>query len=492
MAQYDPIAIKAGIPTAIGIDTLRDDRIGVAGLTTTGLAAGDVVQVTSNLTLAKASYLLTSPVVGVYDGVSGSVVRKGIVVATFVSGLTLLNGDVVYLSSTAGQLTNVKPQYYCVHEVGVVVDATNKKILLQQKPVITLPGYVYVVSAYGDAISPSSSKATERYDESFATWTRLTDLNTARDYGIMVALSDGRVLLATGDVSGTPVSTCELLTGTSWAYTGTMARPHLQGRGCLLADGRVFITGGKIQSNNFDVNWISPIAEIWNPTTTAWSDTAAANTKRIRQTATLLLSGKVLVAGGMYYDAWDTYYYADGRVYDPVGNSWAATANSMATTRNNHAAVRLLDGRVLIIGGAVDTIAIASCSIYNSTTNQFSTTGSMGTPRMGHGAVLLTNGTVLVAGGRNASNTPLATAEIYDPDTGLWTATGSMTNTRYNVFNDIGTLGLFLLRNGKVIVPNCHNGTAAKAYDLFSAGIFTSPGNSLVTVGNATYPGVVF
>jgi hypothetical protein len=141
MAQYDPIAIKSGIPTVIGTDTLRDDRIAVAGLdtTTNSLAAGDVCQVDSTaLRMRKAVNTSISPIVGVYDGISGSVVRKGIVVATFKSGVTLADGDAVYLSSTAGQLTNVKPTTDTLHEVGVVIDATNKKILLQQKSAVTL------------------------------------------------------------------------------------------------------------------------------------------------------------------------------------------------------------------------------------------------------------------------------------------------------------------------------------------------------------------
>lgn len=136
--QYDPIVIKSGLAGVLGTDTLRADLAAHAGLTTTGLAAGDVVQVTADLTLSKASNLLTSPIVGVYEGVSGSVVREGIVVATFAVGPTT-NGEAVYLSSTAGQLTNVKPTRNMLHEVGVVVDYVNRKVLLQQKPVIALP-----------------------------------------------------------------------------------------------------------------------------------------------------------------------------------------------------------------------------------------------------------------------------------------------------------------------------------------------------------------
>ena len=137
MAQYDGIVIKSGIPTVLGADTLRTDRDAHAGLTTSGLSSGDVVQVSGALTLAKAVNTLATPIMGIYDGISGSVVREGVVIATF-SGSTPAAGSVVYLSSTAGQLTGTKPTTGYLHEVGVVVDASSSKILLQQKAVIQL------------------------------------------------------------------------------------------------------------------------------------------------------------------------------------------------------------------------------------------------------------------------------------------------------------------------------------------------------------------
>jgi hypothetical protein len=53
----------------------------------------------------------------------------------------------------------------------------------------------------------------------------------------------------------------------------------------------------------------------------------------------------------------------------------------------------------------------------------------MSTGRYGHTAVLLPNGKVLVAGGYG-TNGALATAELYDPATGLWTLTGSLNTAR--------------------------------------------------------------
>jgi hypothetical protein len=149
MGQYDNLVIKSGIPTIIGTDTLRADRGAHAGLTTTGLASGDVVQVSGALTLQKAVNTSTSPIIGIYDGVSGSVVKEGVVVATF-SGSCPAAGSAVYLSSTAGQLTGTKPTMDMLHEIGMVVDATSSRILLQQKPVIALPPtppvYIFVGS----------------------------------------------------------------------------------------------------------------------------------------------------------------------------------------------------------------------------------------------------------------------------------------------------------------------------------------------------------
>ena len=57
------------------------------------------------------------------------------------------------------------------------------------------------------------------------------------------------------------------------------------------------------------------------------------------------------------------------------------------------------------------------------------TTGSMGTARLAHTATLLQSGKVLVAGGSNGVNS-FGSAELYDPATGLWTATGSLGTAR--------------------------------------------------------------
>ena len=53
-------------------------------------------------------------------------------------------------------------------------------------------------------------------------------------------------------------------------------------------------------------------------------------------------------------------------------------------------------------------------------------TQAVGGERASHTATLLPNGKVLVAGGTDSLGNDLATAELFDPSTGTFTATGSM------------------------------------------------------------------
>src|SRR4029077_5233514 len=82
--------------------------------------------------------------------------------------------------------------------------------------------------------------------------------------------------------------------------------------------------------------------------------------------------------------------------------------------RGNHASVVLRDGRVLLIGGISNVAFLSSAELYDPKTGTFTATGGMAHPRGTPEAMLLADGRVLVTGGRSDNNTALSTAEIYD------------------------------------------------------------------------------
>jgi WD40 repeat protein len=98
---------------------------------------------------------------------------------------------------------------------------------------------------------------------------------------------------------------------------------------------------------------------------------------------------------------------------------------------------------VLFAVGQLAVLPEANAHQEVSGNGTWSSTGSMSIPRSGHTATLLRNGKVLVAGGYGFSNVPVST-ELYDPRTGTWSLTGSLSTFPVHTATP--------LRNGNVLV----------------------------------------
>ena len=151
----------------------------------------------------------------------------------------------------------------------------------------------------------------ELYDPATGTWTETNPLNTRRDSHTATLLPNGKVLVAGGAIDTeyyTSLASAELYDPTSgtWTYTGSMVTltPYLLAPGrfdhtaTVLPNGKVLVTGG--EAGEFVNIEALATAELYDPVAGTWAAAGTLNTPRASHTATLLPSGKVLVAGGWY------------------------------------------------------------------------------------------------------------------------------------------------------------------------------------------------
>lgn len=164
------------------------------------------------------------------------------------------------------------------------------------------------------------------------------------------------------------------------------------------------------------------------------------------------------------------------------GSGTFQLTGSLNTARYDHTATLLPSGEVLVTGGIdVNLNPLASSEFYNPATGTWSVTGSMTETRSaGFTATLLPNGEVLVAGG-SGNGGCLDAAELYNPSTGRWTSTGSMNQPRcYHAAT--------LLSTGNVLVAGGSNsaGTAGTSAELYNptTGEWQTTGNLNVPRAN--------
>jgi hypothetical protein len=256
--------------------------------------------------------------------------------------------------------------------------------------------------------------------------------------------------------------------GSFAALAAHLTLPRSGHTATLLNSGKVLITGGG--------NGVADTsAELYDSAIGTFAATAGAMTEaRIDHTATLLNDGQVLIVGPGPSSL-------TAELYDPASETFKATG-SMHHSRSSFTATLLARsgpnaGKVLIAGGNTVTFSERVAELYDPATRTFSDTGSTTILRSGHSATLLTVGAlasqVLIAGGTDEGGSDSATAELYDPATGTFTATTSMTVPRSgHTATALGAQDLD--QNGEVLMVGADGST-----DLFDPGTqkFTAVGS---------------
>ena len=266
----------------------------------------------------------------------------------------------------------------------------------------------------------------------------------------------------------------------TWVPTGSMATPRAGHTATLLTSGKVLIAGGGTAA-----------AELYEPAKGTWSSAGSMSATRTDATATLLADGDVLVAGGC---CTGQHALSSAELYDPTTNSWSLTG-SMTVGRWGQSATPLADGDVLLAGGLACASQCGTASfyttqrsaeLYDPTTGTFTRTGSMHSPRQLQTATRMRDGNVLVAGGFYGCDDSFCTdnssAEIYEAATGTWHLTGSMHVAREQQTATLLDDGQVLVAGGLNYRDNMGPGVSYSSAELYdpATGVFSSAGSMAV------------
>ena len=204
----------------------------------------------------------------------------------------------------------------------------------------------------------------------------------------------------------------------------------------LLDSGKVLVAGG--------VNEATTLASalLYDPATGTLVPTGSLVTARADHTSTLLPDGRVLITGGD--QGFSPIQTAE--LYNPATGTFALTTQQMTAGRSQHTATLLPSGKVLVNGNG-------SADLFDPGLQTFTKTSGTPVSRKGHASILLNDGTVLVLGGY-VNTIATKSAEIYNPATQTFTATpNTMQVARAN-------MGEAPLPDGRILITGGFSGTS--------------------------------
>src|SRR5436853_442598 len=254
--------------------------------------------------------------------------------------------------------------------------------------------------------------------------------NTATFTVAPVVPATAAVLVVGGQTTASmaPLTSGEIFASAAFTSAGNMSAARYQPTASLISAGATILITGGANASGSAIN----TAETFQVASKAFGATTVSMLCAHKgHTASVLQNGKVLIAGrtGITISPCAELYDPVGgpvrtaELYDPVADTFTSIASTMSVERQFHTATLLPNGKVLLAGGLTNagSVATATADLYDPATNTFHATGPMASTRMHHTATSLGNGVILIVGGTMQPTSPLGetSAELYDSTSGV-------------------------------------------------------------------------
>jgi len=236
-------------------------------------------------------------------------------------------------------------------------------------------------------------------------------------------VASGKLLVAGGHNGSsqyglTNASLYDPISGT-WTATANMSAPRWYPTNTTLSNGDVLVVSGDI-----DPSTMNTLPEVWQSSTGTWRELTTAQLLQIEYPRMFLSpNGKVAyVAGG---DGISRYLDTSGT------GSWSTFATENAKNRDYGNAVLYDAGKILLAGGAIPPIASAEVIDLQAPSPAWRLVSSMPQARRQANATVLPDGKVFISGGSSGasfddSSHPVYPTVMWDPVTENWTTMASI------------------------------------------------------------------
>jgi hypothetical protein len=354
----------------------------------------------------------------------------------------------------------------------------------QHTAVVLNDGRLLVVGGQNQFASSKGGQGmifTELYNVATGSWTITGNMHVGRMWSTSTLLTNGKVLAAGGFSQipnpGDARYSSELYdpnTGV-WSYTGDMVYKREEHAAILMPNGKVLVIGGAgdLKGTPYTSNKVLNTCEVYDPATGTWSQTGSMKYNRYEFGLVVLPNGRVMMIGG-YDNALGAF--SSTEIYDPITGTWSDGA-PMNDKRSKFTAINLFNGKVLVAGGKLNSgYTTSTCEVFDPNTNTWSYTSNMKNTagRANYAITMLNDYRILVVGGYQWNSTtpfsPLASAEIYDPNSNTWSTDGGL----FAVPNWLATVNT--LPNGAVMLvggsPDTSSNNATYKTMTYNGGSF--------------------